>query len=84
MSGGAPTWAALAGAGIISLNGLSGAMQTFAIGNTGTDFNISSLGTTHTFNIPYASATATGLLRSSDWTIFNNKQNTITLSGTNN
>lgn len=45
-----------------SINGLSGPTQTFATGTTGTDFGISSSGTTHTFNIPDASATARGLV----------------------
>lgn len=35
-----------------TLNTLTGASQTFATGTTGTDFNISSASTTHTFNIP--------------------------------
>jgi len=49
-------------AAITSLNGLTGATQTFATGTTGTDFGISSVGTTHTFNIPDASASNRGLV----------------------
>lgn len=36
--------------------------QVFAIGTSGTDFNIVSSGNTHTFNIPDASLTARGLM----------------------
>lgn len=61
--------------GISSLNGLSAASQTYVTGNLGFDFNISSIGSTHTFNIPSASALNRGLLLAADWTTFNNKQN---------
>jgi hypothetical protein len=57
-----------------TLNGLAlSSNQTFATGTTGTDFGISSSGTTHTFNIPTASASNRGLLSSANWTTFNNK-----------
>ena len=52
----------VSGGAITSLNGLTATSQTFATGTTGTDFNISSSGTVHTFNIPDASATARGVV----------------------
>lgn len=72
----------LLSSGITALNGLIAAAQLFATGSAGTDFNISSVGTTHTFNIPTASAANRGLLSSGDWTTFNGKQNAITLTTT--
>jgi hypothetical protein len=52
-------------AGLLSLNGLSTSTapnQTFATSTTGTDFTISSATSTHTFNLPDASATARGVV----------------------
>ncbi len=69
---------------VTSINSLSGSSQTLATGTSGTDFAISSSGSTHTFNLPTASASNTGKLSSTDWTTFNNKlssNQTITLSG---
>ena len=70
--------------GITSLNGLSGSSQTFSEGSSGADFNISSSGTVHTFNIPTASGLARGLLSISDWNVFNNKvsETTQVIAGT--
>ena len=46
-----------------TLNGLAlSSDQTFAVGTSGTDFNIVSASTVHTFNIPSASASARGLV----------------------
>jgi hypothetical protein len=76
--------AGLPGGGITSLNGLIANSQTFAVGSAGVDFGISSVGSTHTFNIPTASAVNRGLLSAADWTTFNSKGNgTVTsVSGT--
>lgn len=63
--------------GINSLNGLTAASQTFATGTSGTDFNINSTTSTHTFNFPTSSATNRGLLSTADWSTFNGKQNAI-------
>ena len=63
--------------GISSLNGLTESTQNFATGTSGTDFAISSAGSTHTFNLPTASAANRGALSSADWTTFNGKQNAV-------
>lgn len=63
-----------------TLNGLFAATQTFATGTTGTDFNISSATSTHTFNIPSSSASNRGLLTSTDWTTFNGKESALTFN----
>jgi predicted heme/steroid binding protein len=53
-----------------TLNGLAlSSNQTFATGTTGTDFNIVSAGTVHTFNIPDASASARGFVNATTQTI---------------
>jgi hypothetical protein len=70
-----------AGSGINSLNSLTSLNQTFATGTTGTDFNIASATSTHTFNLPTASATNRGALSSVDWSTFNNKQNALNGTG---
>lgn len=69
----------MAGTGITAINSLTGAVQTLATGTTGTDFAISSTGTTHTFDLPTASATNRGALSSTDWTTFNSKISSLDL-----
>jgi hypothetical protein len=63
--------------GLTALNGLTTQVQNLTVGTSGTDFAISSLTDTHTFNLPTASATNRGALSSADWSTFNNKQNAL-------
>lgn len=62
--------------GLNALNGLTAQVQNFATGTAGTDFGISSVTDTHTFNLPTASGTNRGALSSGDWTTFNGKFDT--------
>jgi len=68
--------------GLTALNGLTAQVQNFATGTAGTDFGISSATSTHTFNLPTASAANRGALSAADWTTFNGKQAAL-VSGTN-
>jgi hypothetical protein len=74
------------GGGITDLNGLTGDPQTFATGTTGTDFGISSVGTTHTFNIPDASSSNRGLVTTGTQTFLGLKTftNDLTVTGDGN
>ena len=50
------------GTAVTSINSLSNSAQDFAVGTTGSGFNISSTSSTHTFNIPIAGSGSTGLI----------------------
>ena len=52
-----------------SLNGLSDASQTFAVGSAGADFAIVSAAGVHTFNLPSASVSNRGVLTTGSQTI---------------
>lgn len=73
----------MAGTGITAINSLTGSVQTMVTNGSGTDFNISSVGTVHTFNLPTASATNRGALSYADWTNFNNKQTALGFTAEN-
>ena len=60
-------------AGLTALNGLQAQVQNFATGTTGTDFDINSSGSTHTFNLPSASATARGVVTTATQTFAGDK-----------
>jgi hypothetical protein len=72
--------------GLTALNGLTTQVQFFAVGTSGSDFNIASATDTHTFNLPTASATNRGALSSADWALFtqayNDKINSASVTGT--
>ena len=61
------------GGGITSLNSLTGASQTFATGTSGTEFNIVSSGSTHTFNLPAAGTGSSGTVTTGAQTFAGNK-----------
>lgn len=65
---------------VSTINDINTSQQFFAVGFAGTDFNISSVGDTHTFNLPYASITKSGRLSSLDWNIFNSKVDGLSFS----
>jgi len=67
--------------GLVSLNGITASTQTFAVGTSGSEFNISSTGSSHTFNIPYAGAASTGLITIDAQTIAGTKTFSSTISG---
>ena len=74
------------GAGISSLNGLTNSTQSFTTGYSGTDFNIVSIGSTHTFNLPVAGSGSSGIITTGTQTIAGAKTfsgNTVFLSNTN-
>ena len=56
------TWSPTAATGITTLNTLTATTQFFSTGTSGSGFNISSSGSTHTFNIPIAGSGSTGLV----------------------
>ena len=69
-----------------SSGGTVTSVAALTIGTTGTDLSSSVANSTTTpvitLNVPTASATNRGALSSADWTTFNNKQGTITLTTT--
>jgi len=70
---GIPISAGAASSGIYSLNNLTSYVQYFATGTSGSSFNISSTGYTHTFNIPIAGIAATGLVSTTSQSFAGNK-----------
>lgn len=62
---------------LTTLNTLTASTQTFAVGTSGSDFNISSVTATHTFNIPDASATARGLITTGAQTLAGYKTHNV-------
>ncbi|OBQ43986.1 MAG: hypothetical protein AN484_09585 [Aphanizomenon flos-aquae WA102] len=69
--------------GITALNGLTKQVQFFAVGTSGSDFNIVSSGATHTFNIPNADGSARGLVTTGAQSFGGNKSFGGTLTASN-
>ncbi len=56
------SWRPTSATGVTTLNGLNAGLQFLTVGTSGSGFNISSVGSTHTFNLPIAGTGATGLV----------------------
>jgi hypothetical protein len=69
--------------GVTAINGITQPSQTLATGTTGTDFAINSSGSTHTFNLPSASATNRGVVTTGSQTIAGNKTFTGAIGASN-
>jgi hypothetical protein len=61
------------GGGITTLKTLTAATQTMVVGTANNDFTITSGTSTHTFDLPTASASKRGALSTTDWANFNSK-----------
>ncbi len=70
-----------ASTGFTTLNSLTSGIQYFAVGSSGNQFNISSSGSTHTFNIPIAGSGSTGLITPLAQTIAGTKTFTSAIIG---
>ena len=75
------TWRSTAATGITTLNSLTSTSQFFSIGNSGDFPNVSSLGSTHTFNIPIAGTGSTGLVSTLAQTFAGSKTFTSAIIG---
>jgi hypothetical protein len=67
------TAVATPGMGILSLNSLTASIQGMTTGKSGTDFNVVSSSSTHTLNLPDASATARGAVNTGTQIFAGNK-----------
>ena len=77
---GITSWQPVSAVGAITdLNNLATSTQFFAVGTAGTGFNIVSAGSTHTFNIPFASTltVTAGTISNTDYTNFVNTYTTV-------
>ena len=75
------SWKSVSGISITNINGVSSGYQFFVTGTSGTGFNISSSGSTHTFNIPIAGSGATGLVSTQAQTFAGEKTFTSAIIG---
>lgn len=66
--------------GITSINNATGPSISISTGTAGTIFNLASTTNAFVFNLPIASSVNTGQLSSTDWSTFNNKQATISVT----